>query len=96
MKTIVTNLQGEREYLSLPIPEYEHLGKGCKDWESGVSLLAIWRGPRTGRTFIGTYSIWDNGRGAHVGYRVVEVDKQAYLRACDMAGIDPSIESETV
>lgn len=96
MKTTVINLQGEREYVSLPTPEYEHLGRGCKDWGSGVSLLAIWRGPRTGRTFIGTYSIWDNGHGMHAGYRVTEVDKQTYLRACSVAGINPSIDPETV
>jgi hypothetical protein len=96
MKLTITNLRGENEYLSMSKPEYESSKCGQADYGTGVWLIGIFRGPKTGRMFISTDSIWDNGNGCCVGQRTREVDESEYLRACRVAGIDPSCMAHDV
>jgi hypothetical protein len=89
MKTIITNLNNEKEYVSLPNPHYEHAASG-RTIAAGVWITGLFSGPRSGRKFVRTYSIWDNGRGLHIGTRIKEVDDTEYLDACEICGIYPA------
>jgi hypothetical protein len=94
----IINLSGEHERVTLPQPEYSASKSGQEDFGTGVWLTGIWRGPRTGRMFVRTYSIWASSRndGSNVGSRTIEVDESGYLRACDVAGIEPRTEAVEV
>jgi len=90
MGTIVQNLHGEREYVTLPQPLWED----GVSWGTGIKLQALYRGPRTGRRFIETYSIWED-RQTHgvVGTRIYEAEESEWLAACERANIDPKMEA---
>lgn len=94
----IINLSGERERVVLPKPEYTADKSGLLDFGTGVWLTGIWRGARTGRMFIRTYSMWESPKkdGSCVGDRVIEVSKSEYLRACGVASIEPSVAATEV
>lgn len=94
----VINLSGEHERVTLPQPEYSASKSGQADFGTGVWLTGIWRGPRTRRMFVRTHSIWASSKndGTNVGSRTIEVDESGYLRACEVAGIEPSISAVEV
>jgi hypothetical protein len=83
MKKTITNLNGETERVSLPRPIWE----GARNHGTGISLCAVFVGPRTGRVIVETNSIWeDRGNpGCCVGYRYHEADDEecAQLAAMD-------------
>jgi hypothetical protein len=93
MKRTVTNLQGEREYINLPKP----LWVGRNDWGTGVTLVAVFRGPRTHRLFIHTYSIWEDRQTlGRRGDEWDEVGESTWLSACECAGIEPTITASEI
>lgn len=83
MKATVTSLNGSKERVTLPEPQWT----GKEKWSAGLTLQAIYVGPRTGRMVIHLYSIWQGEVGDI--YRLVTVDE--YLRACEIANIEPVI-----
>lgn len=89
MTKTIENLNGDRERVTLPNPIPD---SSCKNFGTGVSLEAIYRGPRTGRFILHTYSIWEN-RQTHgvMGDQFYEVDLSAFLHACECAGVDPGV-----
>ena len=95
-RVTINNLNHEREHVTLPRPHWT----GRRECDTGLTLEALYSGPRTGRRFARTYSIWQkrgwNATGV-VGTTYQELDEQAYLRLCQIAGVDPAhIEPTTV
>ena len=81
MQVTINNLQCQKERISLPAPAWE----GREEWGTGVTLEAIYRGPRTGRMVIKLLSRWQ-GEGESYD----EVCAEDYLGACQLAGIEPA------
>lgn len=96
IKTTITNLRGDNERISLPLPIYEAEPRGREHLGAGVWITGIYKGPRTGRMFLRTYSIWDRGDGAHVGTRVRELDQSDFLDYCQRVDINPPVEAVEV
>ena len=88
MTTTILNLSGKLERVSLPTPHYSASASGEAEF-TGVWITGLYSGPRTGRRFAETYSIWDNGRGGHTGASVHELDESEYLRYCDIVRCEP-------
>ena len=84
MNTTITNLNGDNERVTLPEAHW----KGKENDGTGVWITGLYYGPRSGRIFIKTHSIWDDGRhmGINVGTRVREVERCEFLRACERTG----------
>ncbi len=83
----ITTYYGETQRVSLPEPHFEKDG-GPEDF-TGVWIEALYTGPKTGRHFVKTNSIWDDGNGCNVGTRYRELDEQEYLEHCLMVGCEP-------
>jgi hypothetical protein len=75
----------QAERIALPTPHWT----GKREIQTGVTLEALYRGPRTGRMFARSYSIWDDGHGRNTGTIYRELDMSEYLRLCDKADIEP-------
>jgi hypothetical protein len=86
----ITNLCGEAERVSLPQPHYEAAAQGEQDY-TGVWITGIFSGPRTGRRFVRTYSIWQRSHndGRCVGTTIREIDEAEYLNLCERVDTDP-------
>ena len=82
----IKNLRGQRERLSLPRP---HWAADGPPHYTGIRILALYRGPRTGRMFARTYSFWQDRRGQIEGERVFELDLDTYLTYCEIVGCEP-------
>lgn len=84
----IENLAGVRERVSLPNPHYT----GNDKIGTGETLRALYSGPRTGRRFAHTYSIWEDrcaNDGTTIGDVYAEIDEITYLRYCEIACCDP-------
>ena len=91
MKATITNLHEEKERVTLPAPIWE----GDVTWGTGVTLQGLYKGARSHRRIIETYSIWEN-RETHgvIGTVYFEANDQEWIMACDRANITPELDSE--
>lgn len=92
MDVTITNLDGFSERVRLPnASEYVADDAHYREEWTGVVVTGIWTGPRSGRRFLRTHSIWQN-RKTHgiVGTVYEEVDEERYLSLCDKVGIEPT------
>ena len=89
MKTTIENLSGEMERVSLPEPLYESDADGRAEDGTGIWYTGLFFGPRTGRTVVRYYSIWeDRSRpGCCQGTVYQEVDRSEFLRLCSRLGV---------
>jgi hypothetical protein len=87
MSKITVNVDhfGSWGRVTLPAPLWE----GRRQLSAGITLEAIYRGPRSGRMFIRTYSQWDNGNGACKGPLYTEIDQAEYIYYCEKVGCEP-------
>ena len=91
----ITKLNGDHERVSLPIPHYTAPARG-EQLCTGVWITGLYSGPRTGRKFVRTYSIWQrrNGHGV-VGETLQELNAAEYLHYCNLVGVEPVNVSAT-
>jgi hypothetical protein len=92
MKARVWNSETqESKWMRLPAP----LWQGSEVLSTGLSLIGLYRGAKSGRTVVATYSYWVNQRTNQVeGVSFVECSPESWLMYCDVAGIDPQTEAE--
>ena len=85
--TTIENLKGRYERVTLPQPIWD----GAVETSAGITLEAIYRGPRTGRMFARYYSIWqrNDGTGGCVGTTYPELTADEYLQVCRLADVEP-------
>lgn len=91
-RVTITNLAGDCERVTLPQPHFSESARnssGYNNTGTGTWITALYAGPRTGRKFIRTHSIWDRGDGATVGTTYRELAEPAYLAACERVGCEP-------
>lgn len=88
-RVTITNLNGEHERVTLPAPHYESRACGQSNGGTGVWITALYAGPRTGRKFVRSHSMWDRGDGCTVGTTYREIDESQYLAYCERVGCDP-------
>lgn len=82
---------GNAERVTLPEPFYGEFGvrpSGPEDY-TGSWIIAMYYGPRSGRCFLETYSIWDAGDGSIIGTRIEEVTKPELLARCKRVSCEP-------
>ena len=91
MKYTITNLRGDAERITLPSAHYCQAARGFEHF-TGVWITDLWAGPRTGRMFVRTYSIWQRAHndGRNEGYRIRELTLSEYLRYCDIVDCEPA------
>jgi hypothetical protein len=92
MKAKVWNAaKQEAKWMQLPEP----LWQGSEVLSTGLSLIGLYRGAKSGRTVVATYSYWVDQRTNQVeGVSYVECCPESWLMYCDTAGIDPQVEAE--
>jgi hypothetical protein len=79
------------KWMTLPKP----LWVGRQVISTGVSLVGLYRGEKTGRKVVETYSYWVNPRNNQVeGNFFMECEDSKWVIYCDYAGIDPQVEAE--
>lgn len=86
MNATVLLLMGDRVRVTLPEPHWE----GRREISTGIIAKALYSGKRTGRHFIQTYSIWDNGRGGNTGEQFRELEEADYLKICEKVDAEPA------
>lgn len=86
-RVTITNLDGEAERVTLPAPFWSGSASGPAH-STGVWITALYLGPRTGRMFRRSHSIWDRGDGATVGTTYRELTLPEMLACCDRIGAD--------
>jgi hypothetical protein len=91
MVRTVQTLDGERERISLPEP----IWTGRCRVSTGITLCALYRGPRTGRMFGEFDSLWQDRvhPGQAIGEYMRELDRSEFLEYCDQVDVDPKIEA---
>jgi hypothetical protein len=75
----ILDLNDKHARVTLPEPFWTAKPKGPQD-STGTWITALYHGPRTGRCFVQTYSIWDDGTGRIQGYRTREVTPSELAR----------------
>jgi len=85
MNATVILLMGERVRVTLPEPHWE----GRREISTGIIAKALYSGRRTGRHFLQSYSIWDNGRGGNTGEQFRELEESDYLKICEKVDAEP-------
>jgi hypothetical protein len=85
MKATVYDYDGTKR-VTLPEPFYESSASGPEDY-TGVWITALYYGPRSGRAFKRTYSIWEIG-GRVTGERYEEISLADLLRVADHVGAE--------
>jgi hypothetical protein len=92
MKAKVWNAaKQEAKWMQLPVPLWE----GSEVLSTGLSLIGLYRGAKSGRTVVATFSYWVDQRTNQVeGVSYVECCPESWLMYCDTAGIDPQVEAE--
>ena len=86
-RVTIETIRGRRERVTLPSPMWEgHVNIG-----TGLTLEAIYYGPRTGRMFARHYSIWqrNDGTGRVEGTTYSEIDPDEYLHLYNLADVEP-------
>ena len=92
----ITNLAGDCERVSLPAPHFTHDTHGQENLSTGVWITGLYSGPRTGRKFVRTYSIWQSRNGYGVrGETYRELDESEYLEHCAIVDCEPVNVSAT-
>lgn len=97
MKTVTATIaySEDRARIRLNEPLVDALGSlaRCKQWDTGLSINAIYAGRKW---FVVEYeSIWDRGNGECVGTYYVaydmtaECDRSDILHICDRLGVEP-------
>ena len=79
--TAINTETGRRSRVALPAPHWT----GRVELGTGHWLRALYVGPRSGRRFALVFSQWADSYGDR--YR--ELNTDAYLRYCDLAGCEP-------
>lgn len=87
MKANVKTLNGEYKYISLPNPIYEKGLAQTYDF-TGVKIMELFYGKKTGRFFVHLYSKWDNGKGGCVGDEYHELNESEFLRYCKVVKME--------
>lgn len=87
-RVTITNLDGESERVTLPQPFWAASVSGPAH-STGVWITALYLGPRTGRMFRRSHSIWDRGDGATVGTTYRELSMPEFLACCERVGVEP-------
>ena len=89
MKTTIYDDNGNATRVTLPAPFYGTAGAGPSGSEdaTGTWYVALYWGPRSGRCFVESYSIWDRGDGQTVGTVVSECSPSEMLHYCDRVGV---------
>ena len=90
MRTMITNLEGEKELVNLPKPFFEEKGVRPDSEITEVTVAALYIGPKSKRMFAYFFS-WYGGR-----WRTEEVDLPTFLKYCDKVGIDAPDSIEAV
>jgi hypothetical protein len=92
-RVTVENLRGDAERVTLPAPHWT----GREESRAGVILQALYRGPRTGRMFARSFSMWQAapGQGSR-GTIYQELSESDYLRLCELAGCEPIADATIV
>ncbi len=85
----IENIRGECDRVTLPLPHYDNPKSGRSEDTTGVWYTALYVGPRTGRMFLRSESIWDDGHGRCVGTRYRELRRDEYLDYCRRIGVEP-------
>jgi hypothetical protein len=95
-RVTVTNLRGDSERVTLPHPHYESPAAGQETW-TGVWITGLYAGPRTGRKFVRTESIWQRSHNDSrcVGTTYRELDQAEYLDLCERVDCEPQHVSVT-
>ena len=88
----VENLSGDHERVNLPDGDW--YGSG---WEidTGVELLALYSGPKTGRRFGCFKSAWVDNQGCPRGIYYRELSESEYLQLCVTVNTEPVKPSVT-
>lgn len=85
-RVTLENLRGRQERVTLPSPMWE----GRVKRGAGITLEAIYYGPRTGRMFARHYSGWQSHTtGLTEGTTYSEIDTGDYLHLCRLADVEP-------
>lgn len=87
-KTII-NLHGDCERVSLPAPHFTTHTHGPENLTTGIWITDLYSGPRTGRKFARTWSIWQKRDGGIEGETYRELDEIDYLHYCTVVGCEP-------
>ena len=88
-KITIVDIDGDRtERVSLPKPFFEAPAARRPQDSTGVWITGLYYGPRSGRCFIATYSIWDRGDGVVEGAGVKEVEILELGRVADQMGAE--------
>ncbi len=87
-RVTIINLDGEAERVTLPAPFWHGSATGPAH-STGVWITGLYLGPRTGRMFRRSRSIWDRGDGATVGTTYRELTGSEFLTCCELVGVDP-------
>ena len=77
--TIFCDYGYNKHRVTLPSPQWE----GEHEVSVGITLEALYKGPRSGRMFAKYYSCWDNETGEHVGMYYEELDEHSYSELYD-------------
>lgn len=85
----LTNAHGDTERVTLPRPHYENPKARRSEDATGIWWTALYVGPRTGRMFLRSESIWDDGHGRCGGTQYQELARDEYLNYCARIGVDP-------
>jgi hypothetical protein len=78
-KTATVFRDGSAERVTLPEPFYSAKAQGQEDY-TGVCVTGLYYGPRSGRCFVETYSVWDDGTGRCQGDSISEVELSELLK----------------
>lgn len=85
MKTLVQNSYDSSIKSRVQLPEPVYRGKA--PYGTGVTILALYRTPRSGRYFARTHSQWVKPDGTVQGESVVELDRELWSQYCRAADI---------
>jgi len=85
MNTTIKTIDGESQRVTLPNAHWT----GKEQIATGVFAVSLYAGKKTGRKFIETLSLWDNGRNGTTGYKTTEITEAHYIFICDKVGTEP-------
>lgn len=90
MTVTVHTIFGEKIRVSLPAPHWT----GRVETGSGIRLLALYSGVRSGRRFALNHSAWMRKDGSQEGERYCEIDDNEYLDLCIRVRTEPVAVAE--
>jgi len=81
---------GDYRWVSLPKAYWA----GKEELSPGVHMIALYRGERSGRMVIETYSQWVLRGHCAVGTEYRLLTRSQWIHYCDLAGVDPQLTPE--